>query len=145
MLAGGVTAYRCKTQSNTATSSTEAEFVAAVSAFKVTKKYDLRSVMVCQLGFEQKAPTPMFEGNESTIKMVNANCPTKRSCHIDIQYHLAIQDWKKAGHLLLHKIHLLLCKIKGTLSIAAMPMIITICCILTVPISDCHSRIRPSS
>jgi hypothetical protein len=43
MLAGGVVAYRCKTQSITATSSTEAKFLAAVSAGKVTKY--LRSIL----------------------------------------------------------------------------------------------------
>jgi hypothetical protein len=40
--------------------------------------------------------------------MVNADRPTERSRHIDIQ-HFAIQDWKKAGHLLLRKI-------KGTIN-----------------------------
>jgi hypothetical protein len=105
MLAGGVIAYRCKTQSITATSSTEAEFIAAVSAGKVAKY--LRSVM-SQLGFSQLLPTPMLEDNKSTIKMVNADCHTERSRHIDIQY-FALQDWKKAGHLVLHKI-------KGTIN-----------------------------
>jgi hypothetical protein len=37
MLADGVIAYHCKTKSITATSSTEAEFIAAVSGGKVTK------------------------------------------------------------------------------------------------------------
>jgi hypothetical protein len=36
--------------------------------------------------------------------MVNADRPTERSRHIDIQY-FAIQDWKKAGHLHLTQIH----------------------------------------
>ena len=35
--------------------------------------------------------------------MTNADCPTERSRHIDIQY-FALQDWQKAGHLYLHKI-----------------------------------------
>jgi hypothetical protein len=35
--------------------------------------------------------------------MVNADQPTERSRHINIQY-FAIQDWKKADHLLLTKI-----------------------------------------
>jgi hypothetical protein len=37
MLAGGIFAYRCKTQSITATNLTEAKLLAAVSAGKVTK------------------------------------------------------------------------------------------------------------
>jgi hypothetical protein len=100
LLAGGVVAYRSKTQSITATSSTEAEFLAAVSSGKVAKY--LRSILA-QLGFAQTTPTPICEDNESAIKMVNADRPTERSRHIDIQY-FAIQDWKKAGHLLLSKI-----------------------------------------
>jgi hypothetical protein len=35
--------------------------------------------------------------------MTNADRPTKRSRHINIQY-FALQDWKKAGHLYLTKI-----------------------------------------
>jgi hypothetical protein len=95
MLAGGAIAYRSKTQTITATSSTEAEFIAAVSSAKVAKY--LRSILA-QLGFAQTSPTPIHEDNESTIKMVNADKPTERSCHIDIKY-FAIQDWRKAGHI----------------------------------------------
>jgi hypothetical protein len=94
MLSGGAIAYR---STITATSSTEAEFIAAVSSAKVAKY--LCSVLA-QLGFAQLAPTLIHEDNESTIKMVNAVKPTERSRHIDIQY-FAIQDWRKAGQILL--------------------------------------------
>jgi hypothetical protein len=97
MLSGGAVAYRSKTQTITATSSTEAEFIAAVSSAKVAKY--LRSILA-QLGFAQTAPTILHEDNESTIKMVNADKPTERSRHIDIQY-FAIQDWRKAGQVFL--------------------------------------------
>jgi hypothetical protein len=97
MLSGGAIAYRSKTQTITATSSTEAEFIAAVSSAKVAKY--LRSILA-QLGFAQVGPTQLHEDNESTIKMVNADKPTERSRHIDIQY-FAIQDWRKAGHIFL--------------------------------------------
>jgi hypothetical protein len=100
MLAGGVIAYRCKTQTITATSSTEAEFIAAVSAAKVAKY--LRSILR-ELGFSQKGPTVLYEDNESCIKMINASVPTERSRHIDISY-FAIQDWKSAGDILLRHI-----------------------------------------
>jgi hypothetical protein len=99
-LSGGVVAYRSKTQSLTATSSTEAEFIAGISSGKVAKY--LRSILA-QLGFLQAKPTPICEDNKSKIKMTNADKPTERSCHIDIQY-FALQDWKKAGHLYLTKI-----------------------------------------
>ena len=94
-IAAGVVAYRCHTQTITATSSTEAEFLAAVEAAKIAKY--LRSILR-ELGFPQVGPTPIYEDNESTIKMVNAGKPTPRSRHIDIQ-HFAIQDWKQAGDL----------------------------------------------
>ena len=61
-LSGGVIAYRSKTQALTATSSTEAEFYAAVLAAK-TALY-LRSILL-ELGFEQNAPTPIYEDNEA--------------------------------------------------------------------------------
>lgn len=94
-LASGVVAFRCTTQSITATSSTEAEFLAAVAAAKVAKY--LRSILQ-DLGYPQDGPTPLYEDNESCIKMINAGRPTERSRHIDIQ-HFAIQDWKQAGNI----------------------------------------------
>jgi hypothetical protein len=97
LLAAGVIAYRCHTQTITATSSTEAEFLAAVEAAKIAKY--LRSILR-ELGFPQDGPTPIYEDNESTIKIVNAGRPTVRTRHIDIQF-FAIQDWKAAGDLVL--------------------------------------------
>jgi hypothetical protein len=99
-LAAGVIAYRSKTQSITATSSTEAEFIMAVAAAKVAKY--LRFIF-SQLGFPQHSPTILYEDNKFTIKMVNAGRPTKRSCHIDIQF-FTTQDWKRAGHIVLEHI-----------------------------------------
>jgi hypothetical protein len=101
LLAGGVVAYRSKAQTITATSSTEAEFIAAVSSGKVAKYL---CAVLSQLGFPQTGPTPICKENELTIKIVNTNRPTERSRHINVQY-FAIQDWKKAGHLFLTKIH----------------------------------------
>jgi hypothetical protein len=100
LLACGVIAYRCHTQTITATSSTEAEFLAAVEAAKVAKY--LRSILR-KLGFPQARPTPIYEDNESIIKMVNAGRPTVRSRHIHIQ-HFAIQAWKQAGNI--HLLHI---------------------------------------
>jgi hypothetical protein len=82
-LAGGAIAYRSKTQPTTATRSTEAEFIAAVAAAKIAKY--LRSIRA-ELGFPQTEPTPLYEDNIAAIKMINANRPTPRSRHIDIQY-----------------------------------------------------------
>ena len=95
MLAGGCISYKCKTQPITATSSTEAEFYAAVSAAK--QALYLRSILV-ELGFPQPDPTLLYCNNQSAINMVNARVPTDRSRHILIQY-FAIQDWKDQGHV----------------------------------------------
>jgi hypothetical protein len=100
LLNGGAVSYRTKTQSITATSSTEAEFLAAVLAAKHAKY--LRAVLY-ELGFAQQGPTPIYEDNMSAIKMINARVPTDRSRHIDIQ-HFAIQDWKEQGHIVMHHI-----------------------------------------
>jgi hypothetical protein len=97
MYAGGAISYRCKTQSITATSSTEAEFLAAVLAAKHAKY--LRAILT-ELGFPPDGPTPIYEDNQSAINMVNARVPTERSRHIDIQ-HFAIQDWKDAGDIIM--------------------------------------------
>jgi hypothetical protein len=64
LLSGRIVAYRSKTQSITATSSTKAEFLVAVSSGKVAKYF--RSIL-SQLGFPQQGPTPICENNDSTI------------------------------------------------------------------------------
>ena len=76
VLSGGVISYRCKTQSITATSSTEAEFLSAVLTAKQAKC--LRSVLK-ELGFEQSGPTALCCENQSAINMANARVPTERS------------------------------------------------------------------
>ena len=73
--------YRSKTQSLTALSCTEAEFIATVTAAK-TAKY-IRSILH-ELGFEQTTPTPIYEDNKPTINIVASQKPTERIRHIDI-------------------------------------------------------------
>jgi len=97
LLCGGAISYRCKTQSITATSSTEAEFLAAVATAKHARY--MRSIMT-DLGFPPKGPTVMCRDNQSAINMINAQVPTERSRHIDIQ-HFAIQDWKESGAIVM--------------------------------------------
>ena len=100
LLGGGVVSYRSKTQPVTATSSTEAEFIAAVSAAKHAKY--LRAVLL-ELGYPQRGPTPIYEDNMSAINMINNRVPTERSRHIDIQ-HFAIQDWADAQDIVMRHI-----------------------------------------
>jgi Reverse transcriptase (RNA-dependent DNA polymerase)/GAG-pre-integrase domain len=100
MFCGGPLAYKSKIQSTVSTSSTEAEFLAAVHAAKIAKY--LRSILA-DLGYIQREPTRLYEDNAAAILMINARRPTPRSRHIDIQ-HFAIQEWKAAGEILLEHI-----------------------------------------
>lgn len=95
MLAGACIAYRSKTQTQTALSSTEAEFYAAVSVAKVARY--LRSILQ-ELGYPQTRPTLIYEDNQPTIKIVDSNVPTERSRHIEIPF-FAIQDWRRDGFI----------------------------------------------
>ena len=99
-LAGGAIAFKSKIQPVVATSSTEAEFIAAVHAGKVAKY--LRSVL-SDLGYQQNGPTPIYEDNQAAIAMINHDKPTPRSRHIDIQW-FAINEWRRLGQLELHYI-----------------------------------------
>jgi hypothetical protein len=100
MFCGGPLAYKSKIQSTVSTSSTEAEFLAAVHAAKIAK--NLRSILL-ELGYPQLGPTTLFEDNAAAILMVNANRPTPRARHIDIQ-HFALQEWKAAKEIVLSHI-----------------------------------------
>ena len=65
--AGGAVVYKSKTQTLTAGSSTEAEFIAAVSAAKAARY--LRSVLR-EMGFEQRGPTIIYiDKNMSALKI----------------------------------------------------------------------------
>ena len=100
MFCGGPLAYKSKIQSTVFTSSTEAEFLAAVDAAKIAKY--LRSILA-ELGYPQHDPTCLYEDNAAAILMINASRPTPRSRHIDIQ-HFAMQEWKAKGDIILEHI-----------------------------------------
>ena len=89
-LAGGAIAYKSKLQATIATSSTEAELIAAVTAAKMAKY--LRSVLH-QLGFPQDGPTLLHEDNQAVINIVNCSQPTSRTRHVAVQT-FAIQEWR---------------------------------------------------
>ena len=93
--------YRSKTQTLTAGSSTEAEFIAAVTAAKLTRY--LRSILK-QLNHEQKEPTPIYIDNLSALKIINDNIsPTERTRHMDIRF-FQIQDWRIDNDLIMKHI-----------------------------------------
>ena len=80
-LNGTAIAYCAKWQPTVATSSTEAEFIAAVSAGKMAKH--LRYILD-EVGIIQHGPTAIYEDNAAAILMANAGKPTEQSRHIDI-------------------------------------------------------------
>jgi len=93
--AGAAIAYKAKMQPTVATSSTEAEFIAAVYTAKAVKH--LRTVLH-DLGLSQSRPTVIYEDNKAAIDMINDSKPTTRSRHIDVQ-HFAIQEWRNRGEI----------------------------------------------
>jgi len=97
LLCGGAISYCCKMQSITATSSTEAKFLAAVATAKHARY--MHAIMT-NLSFPPKGPTVMCCNNQLAINVINARVPTERSHHMDVQ-HFAIQDWKESGAIVM--------------------------------------------
>jgi hypothetical protein len=73
---GAAIFYRSKVQTTIATSSTEAEFIAAVSASKAIKY--IRSILL-ELGCAQQQPTPVYEDNEAHFTVY------RKHCHFDMR------------------------------------------------------------
>ena len=92
---GAAIAYKAKLQSTVATSSTEAEFIAAVYTAKAVKLF---CSVLSDLGLAPSKPTIIYEDNKAAINMINESKPTARSRHIDIQ-HFAIQEWRDHGEI----------------------------------------------
>jgi len=70
------------------------------AAAKVTKY--LRFILH-ELGYTQTEPTPIYEDNNSAIKIANHSQPTDRSRHVKIRY-FALQHWRLMKDIIL--IHL---------------------------------------
>ena len=66
----GAVVYKSKTQSITASSSTEAEFIATHAAAKIA--WYLR-MLLKKLGYEQKDPTPIHIDNLPDLRIINDN------------------------------------------------------------------------
>ena len=73
---GGETIYQSKTQTFTALSSIEVEFLAAVSCAKVTLY--LRSILA-ELGFPYYGPTKVYKDITSIIMITNLQVLTERA------------------------------------------------------------------
>ncbi|KAL7508162.1 hypothetical protein ACHAXN_005237 [Cyclotella atomus] len=88
-LAGGPVAYKGKLQPTVAGSSTEAEFMIASDAGRMSLY--LRSSL-WDLGVGQDAATVLYEENGGATAMANAGRPTPQSRHINVKFY-AIQEW----------------------------------------------------
>lgn len=57
-----------------------------------------------QLGYEQKSPTPIYIDNMSALQVINNNAsPLKCTRHSDIQ-NFAIQDWREDSDIIMEHI-----------------------------------------
>jgi hypothetical protein len=99
-LAGGIIAYKTRFQPTVALSSTEAEFMAAYDACKMS--LFIRSVL-WDLNIPQEAATITYEDNVACTAMANAQKPTPRTHHMDIIY-FALCDWVEQDLLILERI-----------------------------------------
>ena len=88
-MAGAAIAWKCRVQPTVSLSSTEAEFLAASDAGKMTLY--LRSILD-ELDIPQRFATVLYEDNRGALLMASAAQPTKQSRHIEIR-HYALLDW----------------------------------------------------
>ena len=100
MFGGAAIAWKSRLMAVVATSSTEAEFLSAVTCAKIVKY--LRYVLK-ELDLLQKDPTTIYIDNEAALNMINERRPTPRARHVDIQ-HFAIQEWREAGDIVMNHI-----------------------------------------
>jgi hypothetical protein len=99
-LAGGPAAYKSRLWPTVALSSTEAEYMVANDAGRMSLY--MRSIL-WDLGVPQEAATILYEDNDGATAMANAGKPTPRSRHIDIKYY-ALQEWCERDLLVLKRI-----------------------------------------
>jgi hypothetical protein len=99
-LAGGAVAWKCRVQPTVALSTTEAEFLAAGDAGRLTLY--LRSVLA-DLQFPQASATIIFEDNRGALFMSQATQPTRHTRHIDIR-HFALLNWVEQDLIVLKAI-----------------------------------------
>ena len=97
MYCNAVVAWKSALQSLVATSSTEAEFYAAVICAKLVKY--LRYVLM-ELDALAPGPSTLLIDNEAALNMINESRPTPRARHVEIQY-FAIQEWRKQGDIIM--------------------------------------------
>ena len=58
---------------------------------------NLRSILN-DLGFQQSDPTTLLIDKTGAVFMVDAQAPTRGTCHVDIRY-FALLQWSDTGHV----------------------------------------------
>jgi hypothetical protein len=94
-LAGGAVAWKARTQSLVALSSTEAELIAVDEAARELRYLEK---VLADLGIKAPRPTPMGQDNMSAISIVGSTHFNPRSRHIALRYH-STGDMQRAGVL----------------------------------------------
>ena len=97
MYGGAAIAWKSRLQSLVATSSTEAEFYAAVFAAKMTLYF---RYILQELDALSEGPTTLYIDNQAALNMINENRPTERARHIAVQW-FAIQQWRAQGLIIM--------------------------------------------
>jgi len=97
MIAGAPIAYKNKSQSTVAHSTTEAEFAAATDCAN-TALY-LRNILE-EIGLPPRHATVIYEDNAAPIEMANAQRPTRRTKHMEIKYFVLLQ-WCEIDQIIL--------------------------------------------
>jgi hypothetical protein len=94
-LAGGAVAWKARTQSLVALSSTEAELIAVDEAARELRYLEK---VLADLGIKAPRPTPMGQDNLSCCTLVGSTHFNPRSRHIALRYH-STGDMQRAGVL----------------------------------------------
>ena len=85
LIAGGAVSWKSKKQTNTATSTCEAEYMACCTA---TKEADWLSRLLADIrGLDMPEPISIGIHNAGTIYLAGNPANNERSKHIDVQYH----------------------------------------------------------
>jgi hypothetical protein len=93
LLNGGPVMWGSQKQTVTATSTTEAEYVAAwVATHQVIWLRDL----LTEIGYPVPTPTLLYSDNQSCIQLIHSPEVHKRTKHVDIRYH-ATKDAQASG------------------------------------------------
>jgi len=62
--------------------------------------HQVSAFILHELGHTQTEPTPIYEDNDSAIKIVNHSRPTDRSRRVEIRY-FALQHWRLMKDIIL--------------------------------------------